>query len=64
MTLYRIFLVDFKLWTADNLWSSLYITKYTMWTLDYSVYRFLQQSMKVVYVKINNGGTLTRVDSV
>ena len=27
---------DFTLWTADNLWSSLYITKYILWTLHSS----------------------------
>jgi len=29
-------MVYFWFWTVDNLWSSLYITKYTLWTLDYS----------------------------
>ena len=60
-------LVDFSLWIADNLWSSLYITKYTLWTLYYSeniVSCYSQWNVsKLVYVKINNGGTLTLVDS-
>ena len=33
---------QFKLWTTDNLWSSLYNTKSTLWTLDYSEKSFLK----------------------
>jgi len=67
MNLYCICIVDFKLWTADNLPCTLQSTcsPCEHWTtVKKNVFFHSQRkASKLVSVKINNGGTLTRVDS-
>ena len=67
MTSYWICLVKFKLRTAENLWSFLYNTKYTLWTPGYSEtivsFNIQWKASKLVSVKMNDGGTRTLVDS-